>query len=143
MSSIKNVKFIGSYKIVDPVNIYGCEISKNVFIGPFTEIQNNVFIGDNSRIQSHTFICSNTIIGKNCFIGHGVMFTNDKFKNNKIEKNSENFLRTELGDNVLVGSNSTLLPVKICSNVTIGAGSVVTKDIEEPGIYYGNPCRKK
>ena len=137
MSSIKNVKFIGSYKIVDPVNIYGCEISENVFIGPFTEIQNNVFIGDNSRIQSHTFI------GKNCFIGHGVMFTNDKFKNNKIEKNSENFLRTELGDNVLVGSNSTFLPVKICSNVTIGAGSVVTKDIEEPGIYYGNPCRKK
>ena len=41
-----------------------------------------------------------------------------------------------------IGSNVTLLPVKICDDVTIGAGSVVTKDIVEPGIYAGNPTRR-
>jgi acetyltransferase-like isoleucine patch superfamily enzyme len=143
MSSIKNVKFLGSFKIIEPVNIYGCILSDNIFVGPFTEIQDKVFIGVNVRIQSHSFICSNTIIGNNCFIGHGVIFSNDKFVNCKVERNSENFLRTELGDNVLVGNNVTFLPVKVCSNVTIGAGSVVTKNIDQPGVYYGNPCKKE
>ena len=143
MSSIKNVKFLGEYKLIEPVNLYGCTIDKNVFIGPFTEIQSDVYIGKNSRIQSHSFICSNTIIGEKCFIGHGVIFTNDKFKDNKLEKDPKNFLKTSIGDNVLIGSNATILPVSICSHVVIGAGSVVTKDIKEPGIYFGNPCRKK
>ena len=143
MSSIKNVKFLGEYKIIDPVNIYNCTFDNNVFVGPFTEIQSNVFIGKNSRIQSHTFICSNTFIGKDCFIGHGVIFTNDKFKGNILEKDSKKFMKTSIGDNVLIGSNTTILPVNICSDVVIGAGSVVTKDISEPGVYYGNPCNKK
>jgi acetyltransferase-like isoleucine patch superfamily enzyme len=143
MSSIKNVKFLGKYKIVDPVNLYGCILDNNVFIGPFTEIQSNVYVGKNSRIQSHSFVCSNTEIGKECFIGHGVIFTNDKFKENRLEKDPKKFQKTNIGDNVLIGSNATILPVNICSNVVIGAGSVVTKDIIEPGIYYGNPCKKK
>ena len=43
-------------------------------------------------------------------------------------------------NNVHIGSNATILPIEICSNVIIGAGSVVTKDISEPGIYAGNPA---
>ena len=78
-SSIKNVKFGKNVVIVEPVNLYGCEIKDNCFIGPFVEIQNNVIIGKNTRIQSHSFVCSNVIIGDNCFIGHGVCFINDKF----------------------------------------------------------------
>jgi len=38
-------------------------------------------------------------------------------------------------------TNSTILPIKICDNVVVGAGSVVTKDIDEPGIYAGNPAK--
>jgi len=34
------------------------------------------------------------------------------------------------------------MPIEICDNVVIGAGSVVTKNITEPGVYYGNPARK-
>lgn len=143
MSSIKNVKFLGQYKIIDPVNLYGCILDNNVFVGPFSEIQSDVYVGKNSRIQSHSFICSNTIIGEDCFIGHGVVFTNDKFKDNKLEKEPKNYLKTSIGNNVLIGSNATILPVNICSNVVIGAGSVVTKDIIKPGVYYGNPCKKK
>ena len=50
--------------------------------------------------------------------------------------------KTDIKDNVSIGSNSTILPVEICSNVVIGAGSVVTKTINEPGIYAGNPAKK-
>jgi acetyltransferase-like isoleucine patch superfamily enzyme len=49
---------------------------------------------------------------------------------------------THIGNNVSIGSNATLLPVSICNQVVIGAGSVVTKDITVPGIYAGNPAKK-
>jgi acetyltransferase-like isoleucine patch superfamily enzyme len=67
------------------------------------------------------------------------MFTNDKFIDRKLSKD---FLPTKLGNKVYVGSNSSILPVSICDDVVIGAGSVVTKDITEPGTYVGNPARK-
>ena len=126
-------------KIIEPVNLYGCTLQDNVFVGPFVEIQNNVKIGERTRVQSHSFICSNTEIGSDCFIGHGVMFTNDKFDDRKLSKD---FLPTKLGNKVYVGSNSTMLPVSICDDVVIGAGSVVTKDITESGTYAGNPARR-
>ena len=138
--SINNITKKDSVRIIEPVNLYGCVLEENVFVGPFVEIQNNVIVNKNTRIQSHSFICSNVTIGKNCFIGHGVMFTNDKFLNGKV--NFSEFLDTNIGNNVLIGSNSTILPVKICDNVVIGAGSVVTKSIDEPGIYVGNPTVK-
>ena len=142
-SSIKNVKIGKNVIIVEPVNLYNCELGDNCFIGPFVEIQNNVKIGDNTRIQSHSFICSNVIIGKSCFIGHGVMFINDKFSNQKILKNKKKFLKTWVDNNVLIGSNSTILPVKIGKKTVIGAGSVVTKDCLSSKIYLGNPAKIK
>mgnify|MGYP001164966980 FL=1 len=138
--TITNINKHNSVTVVEPVNLYGCTLGKNVFVGPFVEIQSDSFIGENTRIQSHSFICSNVNIGKDCFIAHGVMFTNDKFTNMKIDR--ENFLSTNIGDNVLIGSNSTILPVDICNDVVIGAGSVVTKNITVPGIYAGNPAKK-
>tara|TARA_B110000196_G_C20780716_1_gene490936 strand:+ start:113 stop:571 length:459 start_codon:yes stop_codon:yes gene_type:complete len=141
--SIKNVKFGKNVKITEPVNLYGCEIGDNCFIGPFVEIQKNVVIKQNTRIQSHSFICEYVKIGKNCFIGHGVNFVNDKFQNNKIIKKPKKFLKTVVMDNVKIGSNSTILPIKIENNVVIGAGSVVSKNCKKNLIYFGNPAKKK
>ncbi|GAB6074890.1 acyltransferase [Nautilia lithotrophica] len=142
-SGIVDVQFGKNCKIVKPVNLYNCEIGNNCFIGPFVEIQKNVKIGNNCKIQSHTFICELVTIGNYCFIGHGVMFINDPFINNGPARGNKEFWKeTIIGNNVSIGSNATILPVKICDNVVIGAGSVVTKDITEPGIYAGNPARK-
>ena len=127
--------------IIHPVNLYECKLGDNVFVGPFVEITKGVEIGSNTRISSHSFICELVIIGKNCFIGHGVMFTNDKFKSGKLGGGKKNWLPTCIGDNVLIGSNSSILPVKIVSGSVIGAGSVVTKDIKKKGIYAGNPAK--
>lgn len=139
-SSIKDIKFGKKVTIVEPVNLYGCKLGDNVFIGPFVEIQKNVIINKNSRVQSHSFICEKVYIGKNCFIGHGVIFINDKFQNGKPSGRNK-IKSTIIGNNVSIGSNSSVLPVSICGNVVIGAGSVVSKNINKPGVYAGNPVR--
>ena len=141
--SLRNIKFGKNCKIIEPSNLYECELEDGVFVGPFVEIGKDVLIKKNSRISSHTFICPKVTIGSNCFIGHGVMFTNDKFTNGKLNFKEKDWLPTLIGNNVLIGSNSTILPVRICNDVVIGAGSVVTKDIIEPGIYAGNPAQLK
>jgi len=140
---IVDVKFGKNVRIVEPVNLYGCTIGDNTFIGPFVEIQKNVTIGKNCKIQSHAFICELVTIGDNCFISHGVMFINDLFKDGGPAGGDRNkWKETVIGNNVSIGTNATILPVRICDNVVIGAGAVVTKDITEPGIYAGNPARK-
>lgn len=128
-------------KIVEPCNLYECELGDEVFVGPFVEIQKGVKIGEKSRIQSHTFVCELVSIGESCFIGHGVMFINDLFENGGPARDSALWRETKIGNNVSIGSNATILPVSICDSVVIGAGSVVTKDITKKGIYAGNPAR--
>jgi acetyltransferase-like isoleucine patch superfamily enzyme len=141
--SIRDVRFGSNVTITDPVNLYDCTIGDNVFIGPFVEIQKNVSVGNDTRVQSHSFICELVIIGNHCRIGHGVMFINDLFKESKTDKvNSSGWKPTKIGNHVSIGSNATILPVTICDHVVIGAGSVVTHDILEAGIYAGNPARK-
>ena len=140
-SGIVNVTWGKNVKVVLPVNMYQCSIGDNCFIGPFVEIQKGVIIGSNTKIQSHTFICELVTIGSDCFIGHGVMFINDKFQNGKpAGGNKDEWEETVIGNNVSIGSNATILPVKICDNVVIGAGAVVTRDISVPGVYVGNPA---
>lgn len=140
-SQIREVKMGANVKIVEPCNLYECELGDEVFVGPFVEIQKGVKIGAKSRIQSHTFVCELVSIGESCFIGHGVMFINDLFENGGPARDSALWRETKIGNNVSIGSNVTILPVSICDGVVIGAGSVVTKDITKKGIYAGNPAR--
>jgi len=141
---VVDVQFGENVTIVQPVNLYGCTIGANTFIGPFVEIQKDVVVGDNCKIQSHSFVCELVTIGNNCFIGHGVMFINDTFVQGKPAAANKNlWKKTTIGNNVSIGSNATILPVNICNNVVIGAGAVVTKDIETEGVYVGNPAKRK
>ena len=139
---IKDVTFGENVKVVEPVNIYGCIIGDNCFVGPFVEIQKEVAIGKGTKVQSHAFICELVKIGEDCFIGHGVMFINDPFSSGGPARGDKTKWReTHIGNHVFIGSNATILPVSICDNVVIGAGAVVTKDINTPGIYAGNPAK--
>jgi acetyltransferase-like isoleucine patch superfamily enzyme len=141
-AGIVDVTFGKGITIVDPVNLYGCSIGDDCFIGPFVEIQRGVVIGARCRIQSHAFICELVLIGDDCFISHGAMFINDLFSEGGPAKGRRDLWRsTKIGDGVSIGTNATILPVTICDRVVIGAGAVVTKDIVEPGIYVGNPAR--
>lgn len=140
---IVNAEFGDNVTIVQPANIYGCKIGSDVFIGPFVEIQKDVTIGNRTRIQSHSFICELVTIGDDSVVAHGVMFINDLYSTGGPARGDKSLWRsTNIGNRVSIGSNATILPVTICDDVVIGAGSVVTKDIVTPGIYVGNPAKK-
>ncbi len=134
-------------KIYNFVNLYGCEIGDGTKIGTFVEIQKGAKIGKNCKISSHSFICEGVEIEDNVFIGHGVMFINDKFPR---ATNDDGTMQTEedwklektlIKKGASIGSNATILcGVTIGEKAIIGAGSVVTKDIPNGGIAFGNPA---
>lgn len=138
---IVDVKFGRNVTVVQPVNLYGCAIGDESFVGPFVEIQKGAVIGKRCRVQSHSFICELVTIGDDCFISHGVMFINDGFQSGGPSLSPDGWRPTKLGNRVSIGTNATILPVTICDQAVIGAGAVVSKDIVEPGIYAGNPAR--
>jgi len=140
---IRDVSFGSNVTVVDPVNLYECAIGDDCFIGPFVEIQKGVSVGCRTRVQSHTFICERVSIGEECFIGHGVMFINDLFSEGGPARGRMDLWKsTCIGNHVSIGSNATILPVRICDGVVVGAGSVVTRNIDQPGVYAGNPARR-
>ena len=129
--------------IIEPSNLYECHLADNVFVGPFVEVQKGVRIGARTKVQSHSFICELVSIGEDCFVGHGVMFINDTFADGgPAGGDTSKWKHTKIGNHVSLGSNVTIMSVSICDHVVIGAGSVVIRNIDEPGIYAGNPCRK-
>jgi acetyltransferase-like isoleucine patch superfamily enzyme len=139
---IVDVTFGRNVTVIEPVNLYGCEIGDDSSIGPFVEIQRGAVIGKRCRIQSHAFICDLVNIGDDCFISHGAMFINDPFAlGGPAMRKREAWRPTRIGRRVSIGTNATILPVSICDGVVIGAGSVVTRDISEAGVYAGNPAR--
>jgi acetyltransferase-like isoleucine patch superfamily enzyme len=140
---IRDVTFGSNVTVVAPVNLYECIIGDNCFIGPFVEIQKDVRIGSYTKVQSHAFICELVSIGSHCFISHGAKFINDTFEaGGPAGGDKTKWKDTRIGNHVSIGTNATILPVQICDHVVIGAGSVVTKDITESGMYAGNPARK-
>ena len=140
---IEDVRFGEDVIVYSFSNLYGCSIGDGTRIGPFVEIQRGVKIGARTRIQSHSFICELVTIGEDCFIAHGVMFINDTFAIGGPAKGRPDLWKpTTIGDRVSLGSNATIMPVRIGNDIVVGAGAVVTKDLLTPGIYAGNPARR-
>jgi len=141
-AGIRDVAFGQRVTVVEPCNLYECRIGDDCFVGPFSEIQKGAVVGARSRVQSHAFICELVTIGEDCFVGHGVMFINDAFASGGPARGKKELWReTVIGNRVSIGSNATIMPVRIADDVVIGAGSVVTRDIMAAGTYAGNPAR--
>ena len=137
-------------KIVQPelVNLYGCTIGAETKIGAFVEIQKNATVGVRCKISSHSFICEGVTIDDEVFVGHGVMFTNDRYPRAVTE---EGELQTEIDWEVVptrvkrgaaIGSNATVVAgVIIGEKAMVGAGAVVTRDVPDYSIVAGVPAR--
>lgn len=135
---IRDCKIGEGSKIWNFVNMYECEVGRDSMVGTFVEIQAGVRIGDRTRVQSHTFVCEMVTIGNDCFIGHGVMFINDTAPP---QTNRDQWKETIIEDGVSIGSNATILPVRIGKGAMIGAGAVVTKDVPAGAVVAGVPAR--
>lgn len=132
----------------DLVNLYGCTIGDGARIGTFVEIQKGSSIGRNCKISSHSFICEGVTIEDGVFIGHGVMFTNDRYPGAVTatgELQSEKdwvVIPTLVKRHASIGSNATILPgTTIGEGAQVGAGAVVTKDVPDHAIVAGVPAR--
>jgi len=129
-------------------NLYGCRIGHRTQIGTFVEIQRGAEIGAACKVQSHTFICSGVRIGDQVFIGHGVTFVNDKYPRATNEAGALQSVSdwelhgTFVESGASIGSGATILGgVRIGRDATVGAGSVVTKDVAPRQTVVGNPAR--
>ena len=132
----------------DLVNMYGCTVGAESRIGTFVEIQKGATIGARCKISSHTFVCEGVTIDDEVFVGHGVMFTNDRFPHATNEDGSLQSdadwtcVPTRVKRRASIGSNATILPgVTIGEGATVGAGSVVTKDVPDHAVVAGVPAK--
>ena len=129
-------------------NLYGCRIGDNTRIGPFVEIQRGASIGANCKIQSHTFICDGVTIEDDVFVGHGVMFVNDKYPRATTEdgqlQTEEHWtlLETVVEKGASIGSGAIILGgIRVGALALVGAGAVVTRDVEARTTVRGTPAR--
>ncbi|MEI8037523.1 MAG: acyltransferase [Verrucomicrobiota bacterium] len=129
-------------------NLYGCEIGEGTRIGCFVEIQSGARIGARCKISSHTFICDGVTIEDGVFVGHGVMFTNDRWPrataaDGRLAASGDWVCQaTRVESGASIGSGCTILGgLTIGANAMIGAGSVVTGDVPPGSIMVGNPAQ--
>lgn len=150
MPITKDVKLGSEVRIFHPelVNLYGCVIGDETRIGTFVEIQSGATIGARCKISSHSFICEGVTIEDEVFIGHGVMFTNDKYPRATTADGRPQgtgdwtVQRTHVGQGASIGSNATVLcGVTVGAGAIIGAGAVVTRDVPPGAIVAGVPAQ--
>lgn len=130
------------------VNLYGCTVGDDTKIGAFVEIQKGALIGARCKISSHTFICEGVTIEDEVFIGHGVMFTNDRYPratsvDGRLQTEADWKVEpTHVKRGASIGSNVTVIcGVTIGEDAVVGAGAVVTKDVADHAIVAGVPAR--
>jgi acetyltransferase-like isoleucine patch superfamily enzyme len=123
----------------DQVNLFGCTIGDDTFVGPFVEITRGAVVGRGCKIESHSFICTGVTIDDGVFVGHGVMFTNDSYP--RTDRQVVHPL-TRVKSYASLGTHATILGgVTIGEHAVVGAGAVVTKDVPTLTIVAGNPAQ--
>jgi UDP-2-acetamido-3-amino-2,3-dideoxy-glucuronate N-acetyltransferase len=144
-----DVKLGAGVKIPHPqlVNLYGCSVGDDTRIGSFVEIQKDAIIGARCKVSSHTFVCEGVTIEDDVFVGHGVMFTNDRYPRATAGGRPQTeadwtVVPTLVKRGASIGSGAVILcGLTIGEGALVGAGAVVTHDVPDAGLVYGSPAR--
>jgi UDP-2-acetamido-3-amino-2,3-dideoxy-glucuronate N-acetyltransferase len=134
-TSIGEGTVIWQYAVI----LQGAVIGKNCNINCHTFIENDVIIGDNVTVKSGTFIWDAIRIADDVFIGPNVVFTNDIRPRSK---QRVDYPITSINKGASIGANSTILAgVTIGKYAMTGIASVVTRNVPDYALVYGNPAR--
>lgn len=116
-----------------------CKIGQNVVIGP------RVIIGNNVKIQNNVSVYPAVTLEDDVFCGPSMVFTNVINPRSAITRNSdEHFLKTLVKKGASIGANATIVcGVTIGRYAMIGAGSVITKNVPDYALVYGNPAHQR
>jgi acetyltransferase-like isoleucine patch superfamily enzyme len=129
------------------VNLYGCSVGDDTRIGAFVEVQKNAVVGARCKVSSHTFVCEGVTIEDEVFIGHGVMFTNDRYPRATAGGRPQTetdwaVVPTLVKRGASIGSGAVILcGLTIGEGALVGAGSVVTRDVPDQALVCGTPAR--
>ena len=116
-----------------------CRIGQNVVIGP------RVRLGDNVKVQNNVSIYEGVTLEDDVFCGPSMVFTNVFTPRSAFPRNTADaFLPTRVKRGASIGANATIVcGVTIGQHAMIGAGAVVTRDVPDYGIFFGNPARQR
>ena len=126
------------------VILAGASIGESCNICSHCFIENNVIIGDRVTIKNGVYLFDSIFIEDDVFIGPNVTFTNDRYPRSLRGNVSRKlqYPKTIIRMGASIGGGATILPgVEIGRNSLIGAGSVITKDVPENSVVYGNAAK--
>jgi len=123
----------------------GSKIGKNCSIGQNVNIGNNVRIGNNVKIQNNVSVYEGVELEDYVFCGPSMVFTNILNPRSEFpQRGSEFYLKTLVKKSASLGANSTIVcGHNIGKYAFVGAGSVVTKEVPDYAMVFGNPARLK
>ncbi len=121
----------------------GAVIGEDCKIGDHVFIEGGAVLGDRVTVKNNSLIWHGVTIGDDVFVGPNAVFTNDLGPRVRYQTGPDEWEKTEVADRASIGANSTIVAgIRLGFNSMVGAGSVVTRDVPDQALVYGNPARQ-
>lgn len=150
MSFIHELALVESDQVGDGTRVWpfahlmtGCVVGAACNIGEHVFVESGVRVGDRVTVKNNVLLWDGVVVENDVFLGPNAVFTNDPNPRAPFKKSRDRFVGTLVQEGASVGANSTIVcGVRIGRYAMVGAGSVVTRDVPDHALVYGNPARR-